>query len=130
GRAVTPHPRGGAPLPPPHSPPTYPPTSAHPLLRSRPDQRAGRARVCPPAGPSAGSRRDYNEGRPHISLGYQTPAESAARCRASSPDSAFGGRVGSCFQLDSANQAVALLRGVGRDPAVSAFNQPAGGLPV
>src|SRR5262249_56560788 len=85
GRAVTPHPRGGAPLPPPHSPPTPPPTSAHPLLRSRPDQRAGRARVCPPAGPSAGSRRDDNEGRPHMSLGYQTPAEFAARCRASSP---------------------------------------------
>src|SRR5215510_1461050 len=70
------------------------PTSAHPLLRSRPDQQAGRARVCLPAGPSAGSRRDYNEGRPHMSLGYQTPAEFAARCRTS--------RIVS--QLDSANQ--------------------------
>jgi putative transposase len=39
-------------------------------------------------------RRDYNEGRPHMSLGYLTPAEFAARCRASSPDSAIEGRIG------------------------------------
>ena len=39
-------------------------------------------------------RRDYNEGRPHMSLDYLTPAEFAARCRASSPDSAFEGRIG------------------------------------
>jgi len=38
-------------------------------------------------------RRDYNEGRPHKSLGYLTPAEFAARCRASSPDSAIEGRI-------------------------------------
>jgi hypothetical protein len=39
-------------------------------------------------------RRDYNVGRPHMSLGYLTPAEFAARCRASSPDSAIDGRIG------------------------------------
>jgi putative transposase len=39
-------------------------------------------------------RRDYNEGRPHMSLGYLTPAEFVARCRASSPDSAIEGRIG------------------------------------
>lgn len=39
-------------------------------------------------------RRDYNEGRPHMSLGYLTPAEFAARCRASSPGSAIEQRIG------------------------------------
>jgi len=39
-------------------------------------------------------RRDYNEQRPHMSLDYETPAEFAARYRASSPDSALEGRIG------------------------------------
>ena len=39
-------------------------------------------------------RRNYNEARPHMSLGYLTPAEFAARCRASSPDNAIEGRIG------------------------------------
>ena len=33
-------------------------------------------------------RLDYNERRPHSTLGYLTPAEFAARCRANPPDSA------------------------------------------
>ena len=33
-------------------------------------------------------RLDYNHHRPHSSLGYQTPAEFAARCLASAPKSA------------------------------------------
>jgi transposase InsO family protein len=39
-------------------------------------------------------RRDYNEGRPHTSLGYLTPAEFAARYLACSPDSAIEERIG------------------------------------
>jgi putative transposase len=33
-------------------------------------------------------REDYNHHRPHSSLGYVTPIESAARCAASAPASA------------------------------------------
>jgi len=33
-------------------------------------------------------RADYNERRPHSALGYLTPREFAARCRARAPDSA------------------------------------------
>lgn len=39
-------------------------------------------------------RRDYNEFRPHSSLGDLTPAEFAARCRASLPDSAIEHEIG------------------------------------
>jgi len=39
-------------------------------------------------------RRDYNEKRPHMSLGYETPAEFAARYRANSPDGALQRRIG------------------------------------
>lgn len=39
-------------------------------------------------------RRDYNEFRPHSSLGDLTPAEFAARCRASLPDSATEQEIG------------------------------------
>jgi putative transposase len=39
-------------------------------------------------------RRDYNECRPHSALGYLTPTEFAARCRASLPDSAAGQEIG------------------------------------
>jgi putative transposase len=39
-------------------------------------------------------RREYNEWRPHSSLGDLTPAEFAARCRASLPDSASAQEIG------------------------------------
>ncbi len=39
-------------------------------------------------------RRDYNEHRPHSSIGDLTPAEFAARCRASLPDSASEQEIG------------------------------------
>lgn len=39
-------------------------------------------------------RRDYNEFRPHSSLGDLTPAEFAARCRATLPDSATEQEIG------------------------------------
>jgi putative transposase len=39
-------------------------------------------------------RREYNEWRPHSSLGDLTPAEFAARCRASLPDSASEKEIG------------------------------------
>ena len=39
-------------------------------------------------------RRDYNEFRPHSSLDDLTPAEFAARCRASLPDSAIEHEIG------------------------------------
>jgi putative transposase len=39
-------------------------------------------------------RREYNEWRPHSSLGDLTPAEFAARCRASLPDSASETEIG------------------------------------
>ena len=39
-------------------------------------------------------RRDYNECRPHSALAYLTPAEFAARCRASLPDSATELEIG------------------------------------
>ena len=39
-------------------------------------------------------RREYNEWRPHSSLGDLTPAEFAARCRASLPDSASEQEIG------------------------------------
>lgn len=39
-------------------------------------------------------RRDYNECRPHSSLGDLTPAEFAARCRASLPDSTAEQEIG------------------------------------
>ena len=37
-------------------------------------------------------RTDYNERRPHSALGYLTPREFAARCRALAPDSAVSPR--------------------------------------
>ena len=45
-------------------------------------------------------RKDYNEERPHSSLGYQTPREFAARVGAAEADSALGAASSSAAQLD------------------------------